>query len=91
MGITSYCIISSNKGLDTFQQLTETYDLGKCDFFKYLQLRHYFDDAIKTFGEKEVRLIRIFIDVYKCHANRKLVFQDLFIFTIGKGSLHNVH
>lgn len=61
-GITSYCIISSTDGLDTFQKLIDTYNLGKEDFFRYLQLRYYFDKHIKTTGETGTDLIRIFID-----------------------------
>ena len=41
--MTSYCMISSNKGLDSFQRLSKTYHLENCDFFRYLQMRHHFE------------------------------------------------
>lgn len=72
-GITSYCIISSTDGLDTFKKLMDTYNSGKEDFFRYLQLRHHFDKHIKTTGEKGKDLIRVFIDAYKGNTNRKLI------------------
>lgn len=32
-GITLYCVISSNSGSESFQQLQEKHDLGKQDFY----------------------------------------------------------
>lgn len=72
-GITSYCIISSTDGLHTFKKLIDTYNLGKEDFFRYLQLRHHFDKHIKTTEEKGRDLIRVFVDAYKGNTNRKLI------------------
>lgn len=75
MGITSYFKISSNKRLNTFQQLTDTYNLEQQDFFRYLQMKHYFDKTIKTTEEKGMNLINIFIDAYKGTVTRKLISQ----------------
>lgn len=47
---TSYCVISSDTGLDSFQQLQE-------NFYRYLQLRHHFNRNIKiiTFKGRQHR------------------------------------
>ena len=71
--MTSYCMISSNRGLDTFQRLSKTYHLENCDFFRYLQMRHHFKTNIKTIGERGMHLIKIFIDAFKGNSNRKLI------------------
>ncbi len=72
-GITSYCIISSNTGLESFQQLQEKYNLGKQDFYRYLQLRHHFDRNIKTSDECDRDLINIVIDAYKGKIYKKVI------------------
>lgn len=51
----------------------DTYNLGKEDFFRYLQLRHHFDKHIKTNGEKGKDPIRVFIDAYTGNTKRKLI------------------
>ena len=72
-GITSYCSITSKGEFDSFQKISDTYGLGKIDFFRYLQSRCYYNDQIKPLEESETNLIDIFIDMYKNKDNRKLV------------------
>ena len=72
-GITSYCLISSDTGLDSFQQLQENHDLDKKDFYRYLQLRHHFDRNIRILKEGDLDLIDILIDAYKGKIQRKVV------------------
>lgn len=72
-GITSYYKISSDTGLESFQRLSEMYNLEKCDFFRYLQLRHHFDKDIKTIGEEGTNLIEIFIKAGRGDTNKKLI------------------
>lgn len=84
-GITSYCIISSTDGLVTFKKLMDTYNLGKEDFFRYLQLRSHFDKPIKPIGEKGRDLISVFIDVYKGNTNRKLISRLYSCLQLDKG------
>ena len=63
-GITAYWKISNDKGLMSFQQLSEMYKLGREDFYRYLQLRHHFNADIVCEKEKSP-LILLFIDVCK--------------------------
>ncbi len=72
-GITSYCVISSDTGLHSFQQLQENYDLEKQDFYRYLQLRHHFDRNIKIHKDGDMDLIDILISAYKCKIHKKVV------------------
>ena len=72
-GISSYCVISSDRGLDSFQKLQENHDLGKQDFYRYLQLRHHYDRNIKSLKEGDTDLINIVIDAYKGKIHKKVV------------------
>lgn len=45
--ITSFCLISTESGLESFQQPSYKFNLGKQDFFRYLQVRHYFNENIR--------------------------------------------
>lgn len=71
--ITSYCVITSDSGLDSFQQLQLNYDLEKQDFFRYLQLRHCLDKNITFLKKGDADLIDIVIDAYKGKIHNKVV------------------
>lgn len=71
-GITAYWKISSEKGLDTFQQLSDSYNLGKDDFFRYLQLRHHFNANISKSQDRKP-LINIFLDACKGKLSKKQI------------------
>lgn len=47
LGITTFSLISSNGELDSFQKISDMYGLDKCDFFRYLQTRTYFNSEIR--------------------------------------------
>ena len=64
-GITSYCVILSDTGLDSFQQLQGNHDLDKQYFDRFLQLRNHFDSNIKMPKEGDLDLIDFLIDGYK--------------------------
>ena len=81
-GITSYCSISSKGELDSFQKILDTYGLEKFDFFRYLQIRSYFNDEIKPTEECETNLIDIFIDMYKNMDNKKTCFKTVLPYSI---------
>lgn len=69
-GITSYCLISTNTNLESLQHLTDTHNLGKQDFGRYLQLRRHFDE------ETKMSLINGFIYAYKSNSHK--IFQEPF-------------
>lgn len=72
-GITAYCLITSNGGLDSFQKISDKYGLEKIDFFRYLQTWSYFNVCIKPSKECETNLADVFINMYNNKDNRKLV------------------
>uniref|UniRef100_A0A3B3D4V0 Reverse transcriptase domain-containing protein n=1 Tax=Oryzias melastigma TaxID=30732 RepID=A0A3B3D4V0_ORYME len=74
-GITGYWKISEKNILKSYKQLQETYGLGKQDFFRFLQLRDYFDKHIKPTNKKqeEIDLIKIFVDSSKGNTIKKQI------------------
>uniref|UniRef100_A0A3B1IMJ8 Reverse transcriptase domain-containing protein n=1 Tax=Astyanax mexicanus TaxID=7994 RepID=A0A3B1IMJ8_ASTMX len=84
-GITSYCTVFARKDIESFQQLTKKYSLEKQDFFRYLQMRSYFEKNIKTVGEKGLTLIKIFTDSYKGNTNRGLISRIYSSLQLEKG------
>lgn len=72
-GITANWKISNDKGMESFQQLSERHDFEKDDFFRYLQLRHYFNAHIKSGNQDSSSLILLFIDVSKGKLYKKQV------------------
>lgn len=70
-GITAYTLISKTGEMDSFQTLKDKYDLDKQDFFRYLQVRTYFNCKIKTNSSSD--LIDIMMEAYKSKINRKLI------------------
>lgn len=73
IGVTSYFSNSSEGVLDSFQKLSDTYGLEKSDFFRYLQIRTYFNAEIKPTEKSDNNLIDMFVGMYKNKGNRKLV------------------
>ena len=71
-GITTYCTISSNTSLKSFQYLKDKHDLQNQDFYRYLQLRHHFDKNIK--GQEPVTdLVQILSEAYKGDTTKQLI------------------
>lgn len=66
LGITSFSLISSKGELDSFQEMSDKYGLGKLDFFRYLQTRTYFNKEIRYMEKHDTNLM------YKNKDNRKL-------------------
>ncbi len=64
-GITSFCLISTENELESFQQLSHKYNLEKQDFFRYLQVRHYFNKNIRDPEDAGSSIVQIFVDTYK--------------------------
>ncbi len=72
-GITSFCLISTENELESFQQLSHKYNLEKQDFFRYLQVRHYFNKNIRDPEDAGSTIVQIFVDSYKKKVNKKLI------------------
>lgn len=57
--VTAYCTITTGNCLEPFNHLSNAYNLGKKDFFRYLQVRDYFSKGIKQTEDTEPNLINI--------------------------------
>ena len=62
-GITAVCTIIENGKMQSFENLRKKYDLDKHEFFRYLQVRDYYDKEIKTDSMSEV--IKIMVQSYE--------------------------
>lgn len=72
-GVTAYCTTAKARGLESFGHLSNAYNLGKNDFFRYPQVRDYFNKEIKQTEDNEPNLINIFTDAYKSKDNKHLI------------------
>lgn len=64
-GITSLCRIITEGNLNSFEDLRQSYELDKEDFYRYLQFRHFFLEEIRSPDSVEPStIIQIFIDAY---------------------------
>lgn len=67
IGITALCKIISKGELDSFQHLSQLFNLERQDFYRYLQVRNFFTKEIRGLNpENFSKIIQIFIDAYKC-------------------------
>ena len=71
-GIASYCLISSGTDLKDFQYFLDKHQLGKQDFYRYLQLRHHFDKDIKV-ERMESDIINVIMAAYKGESTKGLI------------------
>lgn len=62
--------------MKSFQSLKEHFNLEKQDFYRYLQLRGYYNSEIKqTNREEHNLLIKLFINAYRSELSRGTVAQ----------------
>ena len=66
-------MLTNGCNLESFSHLSNAFDLEKCDFFRYLQVRDYFNREIKQLADSESKLINIFSDAYKAKGNKHLI------------------
>ena len=65
-GMTAWCVLENNGILESFTDLKGKYRLEKQDFFRYLQLRDYYNREIKGRPSMEVNgVIQIFKKIYR--------------------------
>uniref|UniRef100_A0A3Q3BC05 ribonuclease H n=1 Tax=Kryptolebias marmoratus TaxID=37003 RepID=A0A3Q3BC05_KRYMA len=72
-GITSYWKITNNNELKSFIQLQNKYNLEKSDFYRYLQLRHYYNKSIKILEEDETGILKILLDASNGRPPKKTI------------------
>lgn len=65
-GVTALCTIIKNRKVRSFQDLKTSFELKDHDFFRYLQLREYYDKDIKlSDGEEENAVLGTIIGAYQ--------------------------
>lgn len=52
-GITAWCVLVKDGQLESLQNMKEIYDLDKREFYRYLQLLHYFMKEIRMDPSRE--------------------------------------
>lgn len=73
-GITTLCLLLDNEGLIDFETMSERHDLGRHQFYKYLQLRHYYEKNIKNLPLENISSItQMFIKSYKSKILKKII------------------
>ena len=70
-GTTYFCNRTPNREFQRYEVISDTFELGKQDFHRYLQVRDYYNKKVQVKEEKEYNLISIFHDATK--DNKKLV------------------
>lgn len=77
-GITAFCSITSKGEIQDFQNLKIKYDLEKQDFYRFLQVRHYYDTKIRRVTNDYSPLIDMFIKVYNTNTSEKRLISGLY-------------
>ena len=74
-GISAYCTLFSKGTFVSFSQLSDMYNLGKSDFFRYLQVRDYFNKVINQKEVTEPNLVNLFKSAYNNNDSQHLISQ----------------
>uniref|UniRef100_A0A3Q0RGC2 Uncharacterized protein n=1 Tax=Amphilophus citrinellus TaxID=61819 RepID=A0A3Q0RGC2_AMPCI len=73
-GITMICLLIDNLELIDFKTVCERYTLNCQDFYRYLQLHHYYTKDIKGSLKGNIStLTQMFIKAYKSKLNKKII------------------
>lgn len=73
-GITSYSSLVKNGELVDFQYMSEKYGLERQDFYRYLQIRHYFVKEVKGSSKEELSVVtQMFIKAYNSGPTRQII------------------
>lgn len=85
-GITAVCTLTQGKQFRSFGELKEEYKLQNKDFFRYLQLRDYYEKRIRPAMTEEGNLVvDILVKAYK-EVNKKIISKLYQSFQIQKGN-----
>lgn len=76
-GITSLCSITQKEVIVSFQTLMVNFPLQKQDFYRYLQLRHYYNHKLKNKDIREASkpLVQLFTKAYESNIKRGVISQ----------------
>lgn len=73
-GITTFYSLTENGQLKDFQTLRGQYALEKQDFYRYLQLRHYFDHTIKNETlDMNDPVLKVIVGAYQTESSKGII------------------
>lgn len=73
-GITSLCQIITEGNRNSFEDLHRSYELDKEDFYRYLQIHHFFLEEIRSPDSMEPStMTQIFIDAYSSKNTKGII------------------
>lgn len=73
-GLTTYHSFVHEGTFQSFEALQKDYGLGRDDFFRYLQVRHYFNKNLKgALGKGELGFMEIIFSLIKPESNNKII------------------
>ncbi len=73
-GLSTLCLLVENQEFIDFKTISERYGLAWQDFYRYLQLRHYFDKNIKGLIQENISgITKMFIKAYNTKLSRQII------------------
>uniref|UniRef100_A0A672H408 Reverse transcriptase domain-containing protein n=1 Tax=Salarias fasciatus TaxID=181472 RepID=A0A672H408_SALFA len=73
-GLTALCLLVEKGELMDFKAMSKRYSLSQQDFYRYLQLRHYFNKNVKELlPEKMTGITQMFIKAYNGKLSKKII------------------
>lgn len=73
-GVTALCLLVDIREFIDFKTMSDRYGLGRHDFYRYLQLRHYFDKNVKGSLLNNVSgITQMFTKVYNSKLSKKII------------------
>uniref|UniRef100_A0A146S7T5 Reverse transcriptase n=1 Tax=Fundulus heteroclitus TaxID=8078 RepID=A0A146S7T5_FUNHE len=73
-GLTTYHSFIHKGAFSSFETLKTKYGLGQDDFYRYLQIRHYFHQNLKTvYEQKDLGFLQIFLTLTRSHSQNNII------------------
>lgn len=73
-GLSTLCLFIENQEFIDFKTISDKYGLARQDFYRYLQLQHYFDKNIKRLIQENISgITKMFIKAYNTKLSRKII------------------
>lgn len=73
-GLTTYHSFTHKGAFQSFETLQKDYGLVKDDFFRYLQVRHHFNENLKgVLGTSESGFLEVFLSLIKPSPSNKII------------------
>lgn len=73
-GLTALCLVGNNRELSDFKTMSDRFGFTPHDFYRYLQLRHYFDKNVKGLLASNLSgITQMFIRADNTKLSRKII------------------